>query len=73
MVSLVLTDFLGRLPELWCGLVIQSCPALCNPMELWPSRLFCAWDFPGKNTGMDSHFLLQGLFPTRGSNLGLLH
>ena len=36
MVSLVLTDFLGRLPELWCGLVIQSCPALCNPMDCGP-------------------------------------
>ena len=36
MVSLVLTDFLGRLPELWCGLVIQSCPGLCNPMDCGP-------------------------------------
>ena len=36
MVSLVLTDFLGRLPEFWCGLVIQSCPALCNPMDCGP-------------------------------------
>ena len=31
------------------------------------------WDFPGKNTGMDCHFLLQGIFPTQGSNLGLPH
>ena len=29
--------------------------------------------FPGKNTGMGSHFLLQGIFLTQGSNLGLLH
>ena len=29
-------------------------------------------DFPGKNTGVGSHFLLQGLFPTQGSNPGLL-
>ena len=36
MVSLVLTDLLGRLPELWCGEVVQSCPALCNPMDCGP-------------------------------------
>ena len=28
--------------------------------------------FPSKNTGMGCHFLLQGIFPTRGPNLGLL-
>ena len=27
------------------------------------------WDFPGKNTGVSFHFLLQGIFPTQGSNL----
>ena len=31
------------------------------------------WDFPGNSTGVDCHFLLQGIFPTQGSNLGLLH
>ena len=30
-------------------------------------------DFPGKNTGMGCHFLLQQIFPTQGSNPGLLH
>ena len=25
-------------------------------------------DFPGKNSGVDGHFLLQGIFPTQGSN-----
>ena len=29
--------------------------------------------FPGKNTGVGCHFLLQGLFPTQGLNLGLPH
>ena len=28
--------------------------------------------FPGKNTGMSFHFLLQGIFPTQGLNLGFL-
>ena len=27
--------------------------------ELWPTRLLCLWDFPGKNTGVGCHFLLQ--------------
>ena len=31
------------------------------------------WDFPGKNTGVGCHVLLQGIFPTQGLNLGLLH
>ena len=26
--------------------------------------LLCPWDFPGKNTGVGCHFLLQGTFPT---------
>ena len=30
-------------------------------------------DFPGKNTGLGCHFLLQGTFLTQGSNLGLRH
>ena len=29
--------------------------------------------FPGKNTGVGFHFLLQGILPTQGTNLGLLH
>jgi len=34
--------------------------------------VLCPWDSPGKNTGVGCHFLLQGIFPTQGSNLGLL-
>ena len=40
---------------------------------LQPSRLLCPWDSPGKNTGLDCHALLQGIFPTQESNPGLLH
>ena len=32
----------------------------------------CPWDFPDKNTGVGCHALLQGIFPTQGSNLHLL-
>ena len=47
-------------------LVTQSCLTLCHPMV-------CPWDSPGKNTGVGCQSLLQGIFPTQGSNLGLLH
>ena len=45
---------------------------LCNPMDCSPSRLLYPWNPPGKNTGVGSHSLLQGIFPTQGLNLGLL-
>ena len=35
--------------------------------------LLCLWNSPGKNTGVGSHSLLQRIFLTQGSNLGLLH
>ena len=35
--------------------------------------LFCPWNSPGKNTGVGCHSFLQEIFPTQGSNLGLLH
>ena len=44
-------------------LVTQSCPTM-HPHGLWPTRLLCPWNFPGKNTGGDCHFLLQEIFPT---------
>ena len=36
-------------------------------------RLLCPWNSPGKNTGVGSHSLLQGIFPTQRQNPGLLH
>ena len=46
------------------------------PHGLQPVRLLCAWVFPGKNTGVSCHSLLQGIFPTQELNshlLSLLH
>ena len=37
------------------------------------TRLFCPWDFPGKNTAVGCHFPLQGISMTQGSNPSLLH
>ena len=47
--------------------------SLCDPRDCSPARLLCAWDSPGKKTGLGCHFLPQGIFPPQGSNLGLLH
>ena len=39
---------------------------------LYPTRLLCPWNSPGKNTGVNYHSLLQGIFLTQGSHLCLL-
>ena len=44
-----------------------------QPYGLWPTRLLCPWDSPGKNTGEDCHFLLQRIFMTQGLNQVLQH
>ena len=56
-----------------CCLVAQLCPTLLWPHGLQPARLLCPWNFPSKNTRVDCHFLLQGIFLTQGLNLCLLH
>ena len=55
-----------------CAKSLQLSLTLCDPHGLQPARLLCPWDFPGKNTGVDCHALLQGTFPTQGSNPHLL-
>ena len=45
----------------------QSC------LTLQSARLLCPWNFAGKNTGVDFHYLLQGISPTQGWNPHLLH
>ena len=37
------------------------------PHGLEPTKLFCPWDFPGKNTGVGFHLLLPETFPTQES------
>ena len=42
-----------------------------RPHGLLPARLLCPWDYPGKNTRVGCHFLLQGIFLTQVPNLHL--
>ena len=41
--------------------------------SLWPQGLYSPWNSPGRNTEVGSLSLLQGIFPTQGSNPGLPH
>ena len=50
---------------------LHLCPALWKPHGLYPTRLLCPWDSPGKNSGVGCHALLQRTFLTQGLNLRL--
>ena len=59
----------GMCVSVTCSVMSDS--LWCHGLK--PTRLFWPWDLPGKNTGVGSHFLLQGIFLTQGSKLRLLH
>ena len=47
-----------------------ACSGVSNslwPHGLQPASLLCPWDYPGTSSGVGSHSLLQGIFPTQGS------
>ena len=48
-----------RLSITSCCLVAKLCLALLQLHGLQPAKLLCSWYFPGKNTGVGCHFLLQ--------------
>ena len=55
---------------------MNTCSVMPNslqPLELLPIRLLCPWDFPGKNTEVGCHFLLQMIFLIQGSNPHFQH
>ena len=54
-------------------LVAELCLSLCNPTDHSLPGSSVYGDSPGKNIGMGCHFLLQGIFPTQGSNPGVLN
>ena len=63
--------------HLWLiPVVTESCSVVSDslqPRGLWPARLLCPWNSPGRSTSVGSLSLLQGIFPTQGSNPGLPH
>ena len=44
-----------------------------QPMDCSPPGPSVCGDSPGENSGVGCYALLQGIFPSWGSNLGLLH
>ena len=67
-------SLLKSLKLCWTGCMHAGSVAPVGSDSLWPrglgpSRLLCPWDCPGRNTGVGCHALLQGIFPTQGSNL----
>ena len=52
-----------------CSVISDS----LRPCGLYCARLFYPWDFPGKNTGVGCHFLLQGIFLIQGWCPHVLH
>ena len=53
-----------------CVLVARSCLTLCDPMGPGAHQA-PLWNSLSKNTGVGCCSLLQGIFQTQGSNLGL--
>ena len=55
------------MPSILCVCVCARAHSVVSntlwPHGLWPSRLLCPWNFPGKNTGVGFHFLLHGVLP----------
>ena len=67
-------SLLGTLGLMMC--VCAQSLRVSDSLQLYglqPTRLLCPWNFPGKNIGTGCHFLFQRIFPTQGSNPGLLH
>ena len=51
---------------------LQSCLAVCDPMDCSPPGSSVHGNSPGKNIGVGCHALLQGIFLAQGSNLSLM-
>ena len=56
---------------LYCVVCVLIHVQLCNPMDCVARQPLQSMNFPGKYTRVDCHSLLQGIFPTQGSNLHL--
>ena len=54
-----------------CEWVSESRSVLSDSLK--PHELYSPWNSPGQTTAVGSLCLLQGIFPTQGSNPGLLH
>ena len=58
---------------LCCAKSPQSFLTLCSPMDWSLPGSSVRGPSPGRNTGVGGHAFFQGIFPTQGPNLCLLH
>ena len=79
-------EILPKAFKAFCPFPAKAPPGVCSgfacvlsrirdwlwPHGLYPAKLLCPWDSPGKNTGVGRHALLQGIFLIQESNLSLL-
>ena len=65
------TAYIRKYKHCTLCLVTQSCSTLCDPVDCSPPGTSVHGDSLGKNTGVGSLSLLQGIFLTRGSDPGL--
>ena len=70
----------GAMKQVWSildlvGWLVKSlsCVQLSKPMDRNMPGSSVYGGYQARNTGVDCHFLLQGIFPDQGSNLCLLH
>ena len=82
--DIIFASFLNPYTHCTCRSLIKHCFSLSeNWFQLlshiplfatpWTVARQVPWDSPVKNTGVGYHSLLQGIFPTQGSNLDLPH
>ena len=57
----------------FCWVIIERMKVKVTSDSFQPHGLYSPWNSPGQNTGVGSLSLLQGIFPTQGSNAGLPH
>ena len=77
--GIILFFYIAELYSTVCGTyIVVVTVLLLSHVQLFQllvdsTRLLCPWNSSGKNTEVDFHAFLQGIFPTQGWNLSLLH
>ena len=66
-----LKDYIKTMYPAWGQFLLESESHSVLSYSLQPHGLYSSWNAPGQNTGVGSLSLLQGIFPTQGSNPGL--
>ena len=77
--GIILFFYIAELYSTVCGTyIVVVTVLLLSHVQLFQllvdsTRLLCPWNSSGKNTEVDFHAFLQGIFPTQGWNPSLLH